>query len=111
MPATIEALPAVAEAVQERMTILLDGGVRRGTDVVKVLALGAWAVLIGRPYLWGLAVDGAHGVRRVIENLAGRARGRHGLVRRAEPRSAQSRDRMARALSVARAPAPCSQEE
>lgn len=68
-PATIEALPAVAEAVQGRMTILLDGGVRRGTDVVKALALGARAVLIGRPYLWGLAVDGAAGVQRVIEIL------------------------------------------
>ncbi len=51
------------------MTILVDGGVRRGTDVVKALALGARAVLIGRPYLWGLAVDGAGGVRRVIEIL------------------------------------------
>lgn len=68
-PATIEALPAVAEAVQGRMTILLDGGIRRGTDVVKALALGAQAVLIGRPYLWGLAVDGAAGVQRVIEIL------------------------------------------
>jgi 4-hydroxymandelate oxidase len=68
-PATLEALPAVAEAVQGRVTILLDGGVRRGTDVVKALALGARAVLIGRPYLWGLAVDGAAGVQRVIEIL------------------------------------------
>jgi 4-hydroxymandelate oxidase len=68
-PATIEALPAVAEAVQGRMPILLDGGVRRGTDIVKALALGARAVLIGRPYLWGLAVDGAGGVQRVIEIL------------------------------------------
>ncbi len=67
--ATIDALPAVGEAVQGRLTILLDGGVRRGTDVVKALALGARAVLIGRPYLWGLAVDGAAGVQRVIEIL------------------------------------------
>lgn len=67
--ATIEALPAVAEAMQGRTTILLDGGIRRGTDVVKALALGARAVLIGRPYLWGLAVDGAAGVQRVIEIL------------------------------------------
>jgi len=59
----------LAEAVQGRLTILLDGGVRRGTDVVKALALGARAVLIGRPYLWGLAVDGAAGVQRVIEIL------------------------------------------
>jgi 4-hydroxymandelate oxidase len=68
-PATIEALPAVAAAVNGRIAILLDGGVRRGTDVVKALALGARAVLIGRPYLWGLAVDGAAGVQRVIEIL------------------------------------------
>jgi 4-hydroxymandelate oxidase len=68
-PATIDALPAVAEAVQGRKPILLDGGVRRGTDIVKALALGARAVLIGRPYLWGLAVDGAAGVQRVIEIL------------------------------------------
>ena len=68
-PATIEALPAVVEAVQGQTTILLDGGVRRGTDVVKALALGARAVLIGRPYLWGLAVDGAGGVQRVVEIL------------------------------------------
>ena len=68
-PATINALPAVAEAVQGRIPILLDGGVRRGTDIVKALALGARAVLIGRPYLWGLAVDGAAGVQRVIDIL------------------------------------------
>jgi 4-hydroxymandelate oxidase len=68
-PATIEALPAVAEAVAGRLTILLDGGVRRGTDVVKALALGARAVLVGRPYLWGLAAAGAEGVERVLELL------------------------------------------
>ncbi|MGH7311061.1 MAG: alpha-hydroxy acid oxidase [Candidatus Rokuibacteriota bacterium] len=68
-PATIEALPAVAAAVQGRLPLLLDGGVRRGTDVIKALALGARAVLIGRPYLWGLTVDGAAGVQRVIEIL------------------------------------------
>ena len=69
VPSTIEALPAVVEAVQERVPILLDGGVRRGTDIVKALALGAKAVLIGRPYLWGLAVGGAAGVQRVVEIL------------------------------------------
>lgn len=68
-PATIEALPPVAEAARGRMAILLDGGIRRGTDVVKALALGAQAVLIGRPYVWGLAVDGAAGVQRVVEIL------------------------------------------
>ena len=68
-PPTIEALPAVAEAVQGRIALLLDSGVRRGTDIVKALALGARAVLIGRPYLWGLAVDGAAGVQRVVDIL------------------------------------------
>ena len=68
-PATIDALPAVVEAAGERMAVLLDGGVRRGTDVLKAIALGARAVLIGRPYVWGLVVDGAAGVQRVIDIL------------------------------------------
>ncbi|PYM92216.1 MAG: alpha-hydroxy-acid oxidizing enzyme [Candidatus Rokuibacteriota bacterium] len=68
-PATIDALPPIIEAAQGRLTILLDGGIRRGTDVVKAIALGAHAVLIGRPYVWGLAVDGAAGVQRVIDIL------------------------------------------
>jgi 4-hydroxymandelate oxidase len=67
--ATIDALPEVASQVAGRMTVLLDGGVRRGTDVLKALALGASAVLIGRPYLWGLAAEGEAGVRRVLEML------------------------------------------
>jgi 4-hydroxymandelate oxidase len=68
-PATLEALPAVAEAVDGRIPLLMDGGIRRGTDVLKALALGAQAVLIGRPYLWGLAVGGAAGVTEVIRIL------------------------------------------
>ena len=68
-PATVEALPAVAEAVDGRLPILLDGGVRRGTDVVKALALGARAVLVGRPYLFGLAAAGAAGVEAVLRIL------------------------------------------
>jgi 4-hydroxymandelate oxidase len=68
-PATIDALPAVAEAVGDRAELLLDGGVRRGTDVVKALALGARAVLIGRPVLWGLAGNGEAGVAEVLEIL------------------------------------------
>jgi 4-hydroxymandelate oxidase len=68
-PATIEALPAVVAAAEGRIPVLLDGGVRRGTDVVKALALGARAVLIGRPQLWGLAADGADGVARVVTLL------------------------------------------
>ena len=69
LPPTIEALPRVADAVKGRVPILMDGGVRRGTDVVKALASGAVAVLIGRPYLYGLAADGAAGVARVVQIL------------------------------------------
>ncbi len=69
MPATIEMLPKVVEAVAGRAEVFMDGGVRRGTDVLKALALGAKAVLIGRPYAWALAADGENGVRKVIELL------------------------------------------
>src|SRR6185503_7701232 len=64
VPATMDVLPEVVEAVGERVEVLVDGGVRRGTDVLKALALGARAVLSGRPILWGLAVDGEEGVAR-----------------------------------------------
>jgi 4-hydroxymandelate oxidase len=67
--ATIDALPEIVEDVQGRVPVLVDGGIRRGTDVVKALALGANAVLIGRPYLYGLAVGGADGVARCVEIL------------------------------------------
>ena len=67
--ASIDALPEVVEAVADRAEVLMDGGVRRGVDVVVALALGASAVLVGRPALWGLAVDGEHGVRRVLDLL------------------------------------------
>lgn len=63
------ALPEVADAMAGRGALLVDGGIRRGTDIVKALALGANAVLLGRPVLWGLAVGGADGVRRVLELL------------------------------------------
>jgi len=66
---SIEALPEVVEAVAGRCEVYLDGGIRRGTDVLKALALGARAVLVGRPVLWGLAVNGAEGVRHVLELL------------------------------------------
>jgi 4-hydroxymandelate oxidase len=69
VPPSVEALPAIAEAVAGRCEVYLDGGVRRGTDVLKALALGARAVLVGRPVLWGLAVDGAAGAQRVLELL------------------------------------------
>jgi len=70
-PATIDALPGVVRAVAGRCPVLLDGGVRWGTDVLKALALGASAVLIGRPILWGLAVGGEAGARRVLDVLRG----------------------------------------
>lgn len=68
-PASIEALPEVVAAVEGRAEVLLDGGIRRGTDVLKALALGAKAVLIGRPYIWGLAIDGEAGVTAVLSML------------------------------------------
>lgn len=71
-PASIRALPAIAEAVGDQVEVLLDGGVRRGSDVVKALALGARAVMIGRAYLWGLAAAGQAGVENVLDKI-GRA--------------------------------------
>jgi isopentenyl diphosphate isomerase/L-lactate dehydrogenase-like FMN-dependent dehydrogenase len=68
-PATLAVLPAVVAAVEGRAEVLLDGGVRRGTDVLTALALGARAVLVGRPVYWGLAYGGAAGVREVLEVL------------------------------------------
>jgi isopentenyl diphosphate isomerase/L-lactate dehydrogenase-like FMN-dependent dehydrogenase len=68
-PATLDALAEVVQAAEGRIEVLLDGGVRRGSDVFKALALGARAVMVGRPYLWGLAVDGADGVRTILEIL------------------------------------------
>jgi isopentenyl diphosphate isomerase/L-lactate dehydrogenase-like FMN-dependent dehydrogenase len=67
--ASIEALPEIVEVVRGRCEVYMDGGIRRGTDILKALALGARAVLVGRPVLWGLAVDGAEGVRQVLEML------------------------------------------
>ncbi|MBL7502620.1 alpha-hydroxy-acid oxidizing protein [Frankia sp. CNm7] len=69
VPATIDVLPEIVDAAARRLAVLLDGGVRRGTDVAKALALGATAVLVGRPYLYGLAAGGEDGVLRVIEVL------------------------------------------
>ncbi len=66
---TIEALPEVVAAVAGRCEVYVDGGIRRGTDILKALALGACAVLIGRPVLWGLAVNGQEGVQHVLELL------------------------------------------
>ncbi len=69
VPATIDMLAEIVEAVGGRAEVLLDGGIRRGTDVFKALALGAKAVLIGRPYIYGLAVDGEAGVAHVLHLL------------------------------------------
>lgn len=66
-PASIRALPGVVDEVGGEIEILLDGGIRRGSDVVKALALGARAVMIGRAYLWGLAARGESGVSNVLE--------------------------------------------
>jgi 4-hydroxymandelate oxidase len=69
--AAIDAVPEVVDRVGGRVPVLVDGGIRRGTDVIKSLALGAAAVLIGRPYCYGLSVGGSEGVRRVVEILRG----------------------------------------
>ena len=66
---SLDALPEVVGAVRGRIEVYLDGGIRRGTDVLKALALGAKAVFVGRPVLWGLALGGADGVRAVLDEL------------------------------------------
>jgi 4-hydroxymandelate oxidase len=68
--ASLDALPSVVEAVDGRVPVIMDGGIRRGTDALIALALGATAVGIGRPVLWGLAVDGEAGVGRILDLLA-----------------------------------------
>jgi 4-hydroxymandelate oxidase len=68
--ATATALPEVVDAADGRIEVLVDGGIRSGTDIAKALALGAKAALIGRPPLWGLAAGGADGVQHVVELLA-----------------------------------------
>jgi len=84
-PATIDALPEVVEAVAGRIPVLLDGGVRRGTDVAVALAIGAQAVLVGRPALWGLAVDGEAGARLALEILGEELRLALGLLGASHP--------------------------
>jgi 4-hydroxymandelate oxidase len=68
-PAAIDVLHEIATAVDGRIEVLVDGGVRRGTDVLCALALGAKAVLLGRPYVWALAVDGERGVSHALQML------------------------------------------
>ena len=67
--AALDALPAVAAAIQQKIPILFDSGIRYGADAIKALALGARAVLLGRLYVWGLAVAGEQGVRDVVQNF------------------------------------------
>ena len=74
--ASLDALPAVVAAVDGKATVLVDGGIRRGADVVKAIALGAKAALIGRPQLWGLSVAGEAGSRRCSTSSAARSTGR-----------------------------------
>jgi 4-hydroxymandelate oxidase len=69
--ATADALPEIADAIAGKAELYVDGGIRRGTDIVKALALGARAVLVARPVIWGLALDGADGVRAVLDHLNG----------------------------------------
>jgi isopentenyl diphosphate isomerase/L-lactate dehydrogenase-like FMN-dependent dehydrogenase len=71
---TLHVLAEVADAVGGKIPVLMDGGVRRGGDIVKAMALGAKAIMIGRPYLWGLGAFGQEGVQRVIELLHGELR-------------------------------------
>ncbi|HXR40491.1 MAG TPA: alpha-hydroxy-acid oxidizing protein, partial [Terracidiphilus sp.] len=68
-PASLRALPEVVEAVQDRIEVLMDGGIRRGTDIAKALCMGARAVLCGRAYAYGLAAAGEAGVERAIQIL------------------------------------------
>src|SRR5437867_4757874 len=68
-PGTLEVLPVIVVGVNGRVEVYIDGGLRRGTDVIKAIALGAKAVLVGRPILWGLALGGADGVQQVLEHL------------------------------------------
>ena len=70
LPATINALPAIVDAVGDRVEVLFDSGVRRGTDILTALALGARAVLVGRAHLYGLAAAGEAGVRHAVDILS-----------------------------------------
>jgi isopentenyl diphosphate isomerase/L-lactate dehydrogenase-like FMN-dependent dehydrogenase len=94
-PATIDALPEVVEALAGRIPVLIDGGVRRGSDVAVALALGAEAVLVGRPALWGLAWNGEAGARRALAMLADELRLTLALLGCPEP-SALSADHVQR---------------
>lgn len=83
LPATIAALPRIVDRVGGRLPVLVDGGIRRGTDVLKALALGAQAVLVGRPLIYGLGAAGSGGVTRVLNILRGELEGAMALTGRA----------------------------
>ena len=97
-PAPIRALPTIAEAVGDQIEVLLDGGIRRGSDVVKAVALGARAVMIGRAYLWGLAANGQAGVENVLDVL--RMGIESALMGLGDPRSGAQPSRPADPLGV-----------
>jgi len=88
--ASVAALPGVVEAVGSRCEVLLDGGIRSGTDVLRALALGASGVLLGRPLLWGLAVGGADGAREVLDLLHAEIRDALTLAGCANPAAART---------------------
>ncbi len=90
VPATIDALPYVTEKVAGRVPVIVDGGVRRGTDVLKALANGANAIMIGRPYLYALSVAGDAGRRAVRQHFAARIRNGDGADRPAHNRKHRS---------------------
>ena len=109
-PASVRALPAVVDAVGDQIEVLLDGGIRRGSDVVKAVALGARAVMIGRAYLWGLAANGQAGVENVLDILrSGIDSGLLGIgrpsVRDLKPEDLLVPDSFGRRLGVDRQPA------
>ncbi len=88
---TIDALPEIVEAVNGRIPILVDSGFRRGSDIVKALCMGATAVCVGRPYIWGLGAFGQPGVERVLELSAHRDRRHDAAGRRAQRQGAGAR--------------------
>ena len=91
--ATADVLPEIVDAVAGRAEVYVDGGIRSGTDVVKALALGARAVMVGRPVLWGLAVDGASGAAAVLDLLGQGVRGGDGVLRSPHGRRVDPRPR------------------
>ena len=79
-PATIQILPTITQVIKGKIPVLMDGGIRRGTDIIKALSLGACAVLVGRPILWGLSIDGQQGVEKVLAILQTRTTIEYGLM-------------------------------